>query len=113
MIGNVNGGGSNGFDSNVGVIKSYFEKINNLVLNKGENNLHLNKSFKPDEIIGCSIMYGAYIGGQPMLNWNGDYQADYGLAFTLNRNEDKSLCLKIFSSGYYPARDLKVLILYK
>lgn len=113
MIGNVNGGGSNGLDSNVGVIKSYFEKINNLVLNKGNVILNLNKSFKPDEIIGCSIMYGAYVGGQPMLNWNGDYGADYGLAFNLIRNKDKSLGIQVFSSGYYPARDLKVLILYK
>lgn len=109
----LTGGGSNGLDSNVGVIKSYFEKIDNLVLNKGNIDLNLNKSFKPDEIIGCSILYGAYVGGQPMMNWNGDYEADYGLAFNLNRNEDKSLRLKIFSSGYYPKRDLKVLILYK
>jgi hypothetical protein len=46
-------------------------------------------------------------------NVNGDYEADYGIAPQLNQNSDGTLSLKIFTSGSYSSRKLKVIVFYQ
>lgn len=48
-----------------------------------------------------------------MMNWDGDYEADYGLAYQFWNTSDGTLEIKIFASGSYPSRKLKVIIFYQ
>lgn len=48
-----------------------------------------------------------------MMNWDGDYEADYGIAPQLNQNSDGTLRVKIFASGSYSSRKLIVMVFYQ
>lgn len=112
-IGIVYGGGiDSGIPSNIGTIKVYVEQLD-VALTKGQRIIQLDPAFKPKSILGALISYGGYIGGQPMMNWDGDYEADYGIAPQLNQNSDGTLSLRIFTSGSYPSRKLKVTVFYQ
>lgn len=112
-IGIVYGGGiDSGIPSNIGKIKAYYEEME-LALAKGQNIINLDPSFKPQSILGVLVRYGGYIGGQPMMNWEGNYEADYGIAPQLNQNSDGTLGVKIFASGSYSSRRLIVMVFYQ
>ena len=112
-IGIVYGGGiDSGIPSNIGAIKAHVEEFD-VALTKGQKIIQLDQQFKPQSILGALISYGGYMGGQPMMNWEGNYQADYGIAPQLNQNSDGTLSLKIFSSGSYPSRKLRVIVFYQ
>lgn len=112
MIGKVNGGNDGGIPSNIGILNAYVEEVN-AVLNKGSNYIKLNPSFKPKKVLGLTINYGGYLGGQPMMNWDGNYESDYGLAPQLQKESDGTLTIKVFASGYYPSRTLQVIVFYQ
>lgn len=94
------------------MIKAYVEQLD-VALTKGQRIIQLDPSFKPQSILGALISYGGYMGGQPMMNRDGDYEADYGIAPQLNQNSDGTLSLKIFTSGSYSSRELKVIVFYQ
>lgn len=83
------------------------------MLNKGSNYIKLNPSFKPKKVLGMIISYGGYLGGQPMMNWDGNYQADYGLAFHLDVNSAGTIEVVILASGSYPSKKLIVMVFYQ
>ena len=113
MIGKVHGGGNDsGIPSNIGILKAYVEEVN-AVLKKGSNYIKLNPSFKPEKTLGVIVNYGGYLGGQPMMNGEGNYEADYGIAPQLQKESDGTLTIKIFASGYYPSRKLQVIVFYQ
>lgn len=112
-IGIVYGGGiDSGIPSNIGTIKAHVEEFD-VALTKGQRIIQLDPAFKPESILGALISYGGYIGGQPMMNWDGDYEADYGLAYQFGNTSDGTLEIKIFASGSYSSRKLKVIIFYQ
>lgn len=84
-----------------------------VALTKGQRIIQLDPVFKPTNILGALISYGGYMGGQPMMNWDGDYAADYGIAPQLNQNSDGMLEVKIFTSGSYSSRRLIVMVFYQ
>lgn len=94
------------------MIKAYVEQLD-VALTKGQRSIQLDPSFKPQSILGALISYGGYMGGQPMMNWDGDYAADYGIAPQLNQNSDGTLGVKIFASGSYSSRKLIVMVFYQ
>lgn len=113
MIGKVHGGGiDSGIPSNIGTIKAHVEEFD-VELTKGARKIELDPTFKPESILGALISYGGYMGGQPMMAGDGNYAADYGIAPQLNQNSDGTLSLKIFTSGSYSSRKLKVIVFYQ
>ena len=48
-----------------------------------------------------------------MMNGDGNYASDYGLAPQLQKESDGTLAIKLFASGYYPSRKLQVIIFYQ
>lgn len=48
-----------------------------------------------------------------MMNWDGNYQADFGLAFHLGMNSDGTLEVEIYASGSYPSNRLIVMVFYQ
>lgn len=112
-IGIVYGGDiDSGIPSNIGTIKAHVEEFD-VALTKGQRIIQLDPSFKPKCVLGALISYGGYMGGQPMMNWDGDYEADYGIAPQLNQNSDGTLRVKIFASGSYSSRKLIVMVFYQ
>lgn len=112
-IGIVYGGGiDSGIPSNIGTIKAHVEEFV-VALTKGQRIIQLDPVFKPTNVLGALISYGSYMGGQPMMNWDGDYAADYGIAPQLNQNSDGTLGVKIFASGSYSSRRLIVMVFYQ
>lgn len=69
--------------------------------------------FKPTNVLGALIRYGNYMGGQPMMSWDGNYQADYGLGMHLGTKSDGTLEVEIYASGSYSSRKLKVMVFYQ
>lgn len=84
-----------------------------VALTKGYVHIKLDPTFKPENVLGAMISYGGYMGGQPMMNWEGDYQADYGLAMHLSKNSDGNLDVEIYASGSYTSRRLIVMVFYQ
>lgn len=112
-IGIVYGGGiDSGIPSNIGTIKAHVEEFD-VALTKGQRIIQLDPVFKPTNVLGALISYGDYMGGQPMMNWDGDYAADYGIAPQLSQNSDGTLGVKIFASGSYSSRRLIVMVFYQ
>lgn len=112
-IGIVYGGGiDSGIPSNIGTIKAHVEEFD-VALTKGTRHIQLNPAFKPTNVLGALTSYGGYLGGQPMMNWDGNYQADYGLAFHLGMNSDGTLEVEIYLSGSYTSRKLIVIVFYQ
>ena len=108
MIGRVNGGGMTGIPSNIGFIKVFYQK-SKLALNKGLTEIPLNYSVSVDRIVGVTINYGGYIGSQAMMDFNGNYNSDYGISFIIAKDKK---ALDIYASGSYPERDLNIIIFY-
>ena len=94
------------------MIKAHVEEFD-IALTKGQRIIQLNPAFKPTNVLGALISYGGYMGGQPMMNWDGNYQADYGLAFQLGVNSDGTIEVVIYASGSYSSRKLKVMVFYQ
>lgn len=84
-----------------------------MALTKGKNSIKLAPSFKPKSVLGVLVRFGGYVGGQPMMNWNGDYEADYGISPQLEEYSDGTKGILIITSGTYGARQLHVLIFYQ
>ena len=102
---------TDGIPSNVGTIKVHFEE-KTMALSKGENTFKLDSAFKPTKVFGVTILYGNYIGGQPMMGWTGDYMSDYGLAYRLQFDTDGTVNIIVTASGSYPERPLRVCLFY-
>lgn len=112
-IGIVYGGGiDSGIPSNIGTIKAHVEEFD-VALTKGHKSIQLDPVFKPTKVLGILSRYGSYMGGQPMMNWDGNYQADFGLAFHLGMNSDGTLEVEIYASGSYPSNRLIVMVFYQ
>ena len=112
-IGIVYGGGiDSGIPSNIGTIKAHVEEFD-VELTKGTRKIQLDPTFKPESVLGALLSYGNYMGGQPMMNWDGNYQADYGLAMHLGTNPDGILEVEFYASGSYSTRKLKVMVFYQ
>lgn len=97
-----------GIPSNLGSLKAYCEK-HTLSLSKGVKSIPLNYSFSEDRIVVVTVNYGGYIGSQAMMDFNGNYNSDYGLSCIINKDKKT---LDIYASGSYPERDLNVIIFY-
>lgn len=100
-----------GIPSNIGTIKVHYEE-KNMALSKGEQIFELDPTFKPTKVLGITIRYGEYIGGQSMMDFGGNYAADYGLSYRLYFNTDGTVKIRIVASGSYPARPLSVCVFY-
>lgn len=97
-----------GIPSNIGNIKVYNLK-SRIALNKGSKKIPLNLPFPLERMVGATVIYGGYIGSQPMMNENGDYSSTYGLSFNINFT---TKTLDIISAGTYIERDLNLIIFY-
>lgn len=112
-IGIVYGGGiDGGIPSNIGTIKAYYEE-KEMALSPGENVFQLSAAFRPQKIMGLAAFYGTYVSGQPMMDFNGVYAADYGISYRIEQAEDRTVKLVISVSGSYTARTLHALIFYQ
>lgn len=100
-----------GIPSNIGTIKVHFEE-KTMALSKGVNTFKLDSAFKPSKVFSITILYGNYIGGQPMMAGDGNYAADYGLAPTIQWHTDGTASINIVASGSYSERPLRVCLFY-
>lgn len=111
MVKCTGGGIDSGIPSNIGVIKAHYEE-KEFAISKGETAFNLDSNFKPSKVVGVVVIYGTYIGGQPMMAMNGVYESSYGLSFRIEQMESKSTRLVISASGTYGSRPLKVIVFY-
>lgn len=84
-----------------------------IALAKGHRSIKLDPSFKPGSLLGALFRYGNIMGGQPMMNWDGNYQADFGLAFNLGMNSDGTIEVEFYASGSYQSSRLIVMVFYQ
>ena len=84
-----------------------------IALAKGHRSIKLDPSFKPGRLLGALFRYGTLVGGQPMMNWGGNYQADFGLGMRIDTKPDGTIEVEFYASGSYPSIRLIVMVFYQ